>query len=224
MGQTVSIQELGARVTAWAERQPNIRAILVVGSRARRDHPGDRWADLDLMLFATDFAGYLTQTDWLNEVGPVWVAIPHQTGAGDPEWLVLFEGGDKVDFIFYPVAELQRLSQLADLPGVYRRGYYTLIDKDSLAAQLLPSPFEPPPYEPPSASQFILTANSFWYGAVYVAKQIRRRELWVAKFRDGMMKEQLIQMIEWHAQAGHGWMNRSAGMLTSFMLRITYPL
>jgi hypothetical protein len=26
---------------------------------------------------------------------------------------------------------------------------------------------------------FLLTVNSFWYGTVYVAKQIRRRELWI---------------------------------------------
>ena len=41
--------------------------------------------------------------------------------------------------------------------------------------------------------------------AVYVAKQIRRRELWIVKFRDWTMKEGLLKMIEWHARANQGW-------------------
>lgn len=59
------------RIIAWAETQPAIRAVLVVGSRARRDHPGDEWADLDTMVFANDFQPYLSQMDWLSAIGNV---------------------------------------------------------------------------------------------------------------------------------------------------------
>jgi aminoglycoside 6-adenylyltransferase len=200
-----SIKQFENRVTAWAETQANIRTILVVGSRARCDHPGDVWADLDLMLFATDFAAYLARTEWLDEIGLVWVCVPQQTGAGDPELLVLFDGGYKVDFVFYPMAELERLTQASSLPNVYRRGYYTLVDKDGRAARLPAPSFQPLPSTPPMDNVFLLTVNSFWYGAVYVAKQIRRRELWVVKVRDWTTKEFLLTMLEWHARSRHGW-------------------
>jgi aminoglycoside 6-adenylyltransferase len=202
---TVTIQQLENRIIKWAESQANIRAILVVGSRARRDFPADEWSDLDLMVFATDFGSYLAHGDWLDNIGKVWINLPFQTGGGDPERLVLFDGGRKVDFVFLAVEGLQRMVESGTLGDVYHRGYYTLVDKDGLAGQLIPPSFSPPPYEKPSEHTFALTVDFFWYGAVYVARQIRRRNLWVVKFRDWSMKEQLLRMLEWHARAGRGW-------------------
>jgi hypothetical protein len=37
------------RLTAWAESSPDVRAALIIGSRARTDHPAER---LDAMLHA----------------------------------------------------------------------------------------------------------------------------------------------------------------------------
>ena len=62
----VIMQQLENRIIAWAESQPDIRAILVIGSRARRDLPADEWSDLDLMVFATDSERYLANGDWLS--------------------------------------------------------------------------------------------------------------------------------------------------------------
>jgi hypothetical protein len=45
------MRQFEQRITSWAETQPDVRAILVVGSRARRDRPVDEWADLDTMVF-----------------------------------------------------------------------------------------------------------------------------------------------------------------------------
>jgi aminoglycoside 6-adenylyltransferase len=73
-------------------------------------------------------------------------------------------------------------------------------------AQLPPSPFAPPPYEKPAADFFTLVVNSFWHDAVYVARQIRRRNLWAANLRNAKMKEiVLLRMLEWHARAVNGW-------------------
>jgi hypothetical protein len=53
------------RAAAWAQTRSDIRAALMVGSRAHLDHPGDEWADLDLMLFAADFSDYFANTNLL---------------------------------------------------------------------------------------------------------------------------------------------------------------
>lgn len=201
----ITIPPLKHRLVAWITTQPKFRAVLMVGSQARRDHPADAWSDLDLMLFATDFREYLTRTEWLDDLGQVWVCVPQQTGDGDPELLVLFEGGYKVDFVFYPLSELQQLVQAETLPDVYRRGYEVLVDKDGLTAGLPACPFEPDPIVPPRAETFLATLNAFWYGAVYVAKQIRRRQLWLVKYRDWTMKTHLLRVMEWHARAVNGW-------------------
>lgn len=199
------MQKLENHIVAWAESHTNIRAILVVGSRARRDPLGDEWSDLDLMIFSTGFEEYLFRTDWLDDIGDVWVSIPHETSAGDPERLVLFDGGYNVDFVFFTIDELRRLTNAETLDGVYQRGYYVLVDKDGLAGQIFPPSFKPPPFGKPSENAFLSTVDTFWYGAVYVAKQIRRRNLWVVKFRDWSMKELLLKMMEWHAHTTHGW-------------------
>jgi aminoglycoside 6-adenylyltransferase len=216
------LEFLEDQIGAWAGTQPHIRAILVVGSQARQDHPGDEWADLDLMVFTSEANQYLTSTDWLKAIGRVWVVIPHQTGDGDPEQLVLFEDGYKVDFVFCSLEELQRLGQDSTLPGVYRRGYYVLVDKDGLAQKLPPPSFDAPPGQQPAEEEFTLTIQRFWYGAVYVAKQIRRRELWIVKFRDWTMKESLLKMIEWHTRANQGW-NYDTWHDGRFMLEWTDP-
>jgi aminoglycoside 6-adenylyltransferase len=47
--------------------------------------------------------------------------------------------------------------------------------------------------------------DTFWYGALYVARQIRRGNLWTVKYRDWTMKQQLLTILEWHARALNGW-------------------
>lgn len=191
------------RVVAWAEARPDVRAILVVGSWARRKHPADLWSDLDLMVFTTDVEQYRSSEDWMRGMAGIWVSVPFQRADGYPEQLVLFEGGDKVDFAFFPLGELQRWVETQTLPEVCQRGYYVLLDKEELAAQLLPSPFAPPPYEKPSQDGFWLTVTEFWHDALQVAQHIRRRELWPVKGADYAMKENLLKMMEWHGQATH---------------------
>ena len=201
-----AMQQLEDRIIAWAESQPEVRAILVIGSRARRDLTADEWSDLDLIVFATDSERYLAGDEWLHDIGQVWLNLPHQTGGGHQERLVHFDGGCKVDFVFFAVDDLRRMVESGKLGDIYHRGYYVLVDKDELAAQLPPSPFAPPPYEKPSTDLFTLAVNSFWHDAAYVARQIRRRNLWAANMRNAKMKEMvLLRMLEWHARAVNGW-------------------
>jgi aminoglycoside 6-adenylyltransferase len=202
-----SMQQLENRVIAWVGTQPTVRAVLVVGSRARPEPPADEWSDLDLIVFATDFASYATHDRWLDAIGPVWVVLPFQTGAGDPERQVLFDGGYKVDFVFMTVDALQHMAETGTLGDVYRRGYRILLDKDGLAAQLPPPSYSSPPTPTaqPSEQAFALAVGYFWAGALAVARQLRRRNLWVAKSRDWVLKGHLLKMLEWHARAEHGW-------------------
>lgn len=201
--------EAERRVTAWAETQPLIRAVLVIGSRARRDHPADDSSDLDMIVFADDFGPYLAGTAWLETFGDVWVWVQEwiTTPASDapcPEYLAVYEGGRKLDFAFFPVDELRRLVDGRILEDVYRKGYRALVDKDGLAAQLLPAPQTPPPAEKPSPEDFETLNRQFWYAALQVGRTIRRGDLWGGKIRDSVLKEHLLTMIEWHARARHG--------------------
>ena len=198
----IALQE---HIQTWAQNQPAIRAILVVGSQARRDRPADHWSDLDLQAFVTDIDLYLANLAWLGALGTMWVSIQYQDPGGEPEVLTLFEGGQKVDFHFFPVAELNRMVDEQALDKIYQRGYSILLDKDGLTEDLLTPTYAGPTLEKPSRLSFHQNIEFFWYGAAQVSKLIRRRDLWFVKNGDWRLKNCLLQLIEWHARAQNGW-------------------
>jgi len=105
------MQALIDRFVAWAEPRSDLRAALVVGSYARRDHPADVWSDLDLLLITTDPHFYLERTDWLTDVGQPWLTFLEPTAVGRlVERRVLFAGALDVDFTVVPLAVVQQLS------------------------------------------------------------------------------------------------------------------
>lgn len=195
-----------AKAVAWARSQAAVRALLLVGSRARAHPAADEWADLDFEVFATGVGQYLSNTAWLEQLGELWatVVVNEPAAQGERALLALFAGGDKIDFHFRPLDYLSELTRGKALPEPFVRGYRVLIDKDGLAARLPPAAGVPPAADPPSLDEFCALVENFWYGAVYVAKQIRRRNLWVGKYRDWTMKECLLKMMEWQARATRG--------------------
>jgi aminoglycoside 6-adenylyltransferase len=61
--------QLLQRILEWANSQADIRAVILVGSAARTDHPADEWSDLDLVVIAADPQIYLSTTGWLATLG-----------------------------------------------------------------------------------------------------------------------------------------------------------
>ena len=60
----LTYDDLTTRLMDWAAQDPGIRAALVLGSRARRDHPADAWSDLDILVFATDLERLVGEASW----------------------------------------------------------------------------------------------------------------------------------------------------------------
>lgn len=192
------------RITDWAATRTEIRLILMVGSRTRAFPPADEWADLDLHIFCTNCEALLADPGWLEAIAGVWIWLPEQISAEIPQLLVLFEGGEKVDFAFPPLSMLRGFIATGKLDEIHARGFSVLLDKDGWAERLPAASARPARREPPTEEAFRRVVDTFFYGAVYVAKQIRRSNLWVVKFRDWTMKTGLLQMMVWHARALHG--------------------
>ena len=47
-------ETLLARFVAWAEQRDDIRAALMIGSRARVDRPADQWSDMDSVVVTSE--------------------------------------------------------------------------------------------------------------------------------------------------------------------------
>jgi len=198
------MEKLQRRIVKWATNEKAISALILCGSRARIVRPADEWADLDLEMYVDDVQFFCDDARWIEQFGTVWTHLQLEEDGADV-LLVLYDGAKKVDFHIFPVATLERAVAAQTLPSAYLRGYRVLLDKNGLAGQLPPPLIEPLTHDRPEPADFAFQVNAFWYGAVYVAWQIRRRNLWVVKFRDWTMKEHLLQMIEWHTQAANAW-------------------
>jgi len=77
-------QQVELKITQWVKNQPTIRAVVEIGSQSRRDHPADKWSDLDLFLLFTKPIQPSEKRGWIKEisraVGDVW-SIAQEPGS-----------------------------------------------------------------------------------------------------------------------------------------------
>ena len=198
------------RLADWAPRQDSVRAVILIGSRTRSDHPADEWSDLDVLLLLRDLPAFVESADWVAPIGTPWLTFVEPTADGrSVERRAMFAGGLDVDFALFPDEAIQQMADQGappDVLDVFRRGARVLVDKDGLATRLLTAAREPaPPPAPPAERDFLNVVNDFWYHTVWTAKHLRRGELWWAKSGcDERLKYLLRQMLEWHARAMRG--------------------
>ncbi len=192
------------RFVGWAQTEDAIRGAVVIGSRARKDHPADEWADLDIVIWTSGLERYLEERSWVDKLGEPWITFSEP--APDPrlrELRVLFAGGWDVDFAFMAAAEHGGLDDLRDLADLaFGRGTRILLDRDGLVAGIVAAMRAPAPPRPPDAAALDEVVSDFWYHAVWTAKHLRRGELWWAKSAcDIRLKHLLLVALEWDAAA-----------------------
>jgi len=206
-------ERLVERFTRWAATCHDISAATVIGSRARVDHPADEWADLDIMVVTTYPERYLSTTGWLENIGKPLLTFLEPTATGDQmERRVLFKGMLDVDFSIIPKRIVQQ--RLVDgippqIAEIFSRGTRVLLDKDGIADRFATyvSSVEPWLPRPPTQNEFLEVIYDFLYHAVWIAKKLRRGELWTAIFcLDSYMESRcVLKMVEWHVRATKGW-------------------
>ncbi len=197
--------DLEDRIRQWALTQSDIRAVLVVGSRARSQHPADTFSDLDLILLTTDTRLYHTDRSWLEPFGTVLFAAVDVLDSGAPEWIGVYKGVLKADFAFFQVKDGHSLvDQLAHIPfqNVLARGLRVLVDK---YPESKPLALSLRPFQMPDAAQFEQVVANFWIVATRVVKFIQRGDLWRAvTMLYCKMRFYLVTLFEWHAHVVNG--------------------
>jgi len=182
-------------IRKWAKEQNDIRAVILLGSRARRGG-ADHLSDIDLGLFVTNPQVYFQHETWLKKFAPLWLSIAEEDN-NNMTWKVIYQEGVMVEFMLYPQSALDEMQ--VTLPPIFEPGYKVLIDKDRLARKLpKPSGKNIAP-EAPTGETFQGTIDRFWFDAYQVAKHLWRNELWRVKHYDWKLKQHLLQMMGWHA-------------------------
>ena len=211
MNQTaLAYESLIERFVAWAQDRPDIRLAIILGSRARVSHPADEWSDLDLLLMVIDPEPYLSDLDWLKNLGDFRITFLEPTPMGDGMGCrVLFNDGLDVDFSIVSSAQTEQGIQLdfrSEITQIFGRGIRVLLDKDGRVPPVNPTFMKSGSSSPPTQSEFVETANDFWYHAVWTAKKLRRGEVWTAMMCcDVYMKRLLLKAVECHARVLNGW-------------------
>jgi len=207
-----SYERLIMRFCEWAKDREDVRALLVIGSRARVDHPADAWADLDLVVVTRKPEFYLSTTDWINALGkPLLTIIEPTATADEKERRVLFEDMLDVDFAIIPSEKAKELLHAAESPkgirqmsNVLGRGTRILLDKDEVISKLKAAAVTVEKQAPnkPTEQEFQGIVNDFLYHAVFTAKHLRRGELWWTVLCLNCRLQNLMKtMIEWHSLA-----------------------
>jgi len=162
-----------------AQTEQGIRAAIIIGSRARFAPPADEWADLDIVVIATDAKRYWSTDNWVENIGNLWLTFAESKTNG-PLMVcrVLFEGGLDVDFIFLSVDSFQQMVNTEvpsdDAEALFGGERWVLLDKDGLATQLPAPSTEAQPSKLPTQPEFLEVVNSFWFHIVWTAKHLRR--------------------------------------------------
>src|SRR5438270_3518583 len=159
----MSPDDLQNRFVSWAGQRDDIRAALLVGSRARTDRPADAWSDVDIAIVTTGPERYLASGDWVAELGQPWLTFVEPTAVGNErERRVLYEGAVDVDFAILPRDVVEQLVEGGlpeEIQSVLRRGARVLIDRDGLAARLVAAVGPAPPRHLPSEAEFLWLGN-----------------------------------------------------------------
>ncbi len=202
------------RFTAWAEGVPAIRAAIVIGSRARMDHPADQWSDLDIVTFADDPALLLEDASWLRLLGEPAITLVHGTPVGGfVERRVLFRNGCDLDVPILPAGLIDDLTTgepdavLTEVLGsVMARGYRVLLDRSGKLERSLAGMSSSSPASPTQAD-LDETVADFWYHCVWTAKKLRRGEMYTAHdCLDGYLRHLMMRLIRWNAEHhGGSW-------------------
>lgn len=122
-----------ALVESWASTQPEIRAIALVGSYARKTARPE--SDIDLVLLASDRSPYLSDTSWLAELGSASRTSLEQYGRVTSV-RAFFDCGLDVEFAFatpdwagFPIDPGTR--------SVVENGFQILFDPDGILEKLV---------------------------------------------------------------------------------------
>lgn len=183
-----------------AKKDPDIRAVLMSGSRANKDCPVDQYQDFDIVYFVKDVQPYWDNMAWIEEKfgKPILVHKPDSIELIPPDYdgnymyLMLFEDGNRIDLQF--------------TSGIYEddgEPVVLLLDKDGTFPDIKVQ--EDFWYvRKPSQKYFADCCNEFHWCLNNVAKGIARDELSCAmKQHNEYVRNMLVLMLSWYVGTRH---------------------
>lgn len=195
-----SEQEIFALIEKVTQGDPNIRAVLLNGSRVNEKIKPDQYQDYDLVFLVTSLHPFSENPDWINVFGerlimqmPNQVHLGEETANNEQEqitYLMLFKDLNRIDLTVSTINE--KGFKLDSLTKV-------LMDKDGLFAEGITASDRDYWIKKPTQKQLYDHCNEFWWVSTYVIKGLLRGELIYAKeMLEIPVRRMFLQMLEWH--------------------------
>ncbi len=203
-------QETLKKITRWAQEHPGIRSALLTSSLVNPQAPVDDFSDLDIELVLADLPAFLNDDRWLEQFGrPIaLVAEPETAFEGKHAMrMVLYHDYVKVDFKLYCIEKFTEEVNQETLCADWDIGYRVLVDKDGLTTNMKSPTYTCAVIRKPGEQEFTRVLNDFWWDLTYVAKCLKRGDLFYARFmtEDNIRTQYLIPLLEWFIASDHHW-------------------
>lgn len=197
------------KITDWSHTNDDIRAVLLTSSLVNPLAPVDDLSDLDIELVFRDNASYITNKEWLHLFGTPIAMIEEDESCFEYKHamkMVLYDDGVKVDFKLFSASKFWQEIHQKELPEDWDIGYQVLTDKDGITQEMKKPTYQVSIIKKPSQERFKSLLNDFWWDTTYVAKCLKRDDLFYAKFMSGNIRtDYLIPLIEWYIASAHEW-------------------
>lgn len=194
----------------WAEKNQDIRVLILTSSLVNPLAPIDDFSDLDIEFVFEQNTNYILDKSWINHFGnPIAMIEEDESCFNDKHAMkmVLYEDGVKADFKLYSKSNFIKETEQKELPEDWDIGYKILIDKDGITKQMLKPTYQVSIIKKPTEKKFTNLLIDFWWDTTYVAKCLARDEIFYAKFISETIirTEYLTQLIEWYIAIEHNW-------------------
>jgi len=198
------------QIIHWAENNPDIRAVLLTSSLVNPYAPVDDFSDLDIELVFENRTTYESGNEWIKLFGDPISMIEEDDRVFEGKHamkMVLYKDHVKVDFKLYQVAEFIEEINQETLPEDWDVGYKVLLDKDNLTENLKSPTYQSIMIQKPTEKEFRQLINDFWWDTTYVAKCLKRGDIFYAKFMSEniLRTDYLVPLIEWYIAGNHDW-------------------
>lgn len=198
------------QIIHWAENNPDIRAVLLTSSLVNPYAPVDDFSDLDIELVFENRTTYESGNGWIKLFGDPISMIEEDDRVFEGKHamkMVLYKDHVKVDFKLYQVAEFIEEINQETLPEDWDVGYKVLLDKDNLTENLKSPTYQSIMIQKPTEKEFWQLINDFWWDTTYVAKCLKRGDIFYAKFMSEniLRTDYLVPLIEWYIAGNHDW-------------------
>ena len=184
-----SNKEIMDLILRVADRDENIRAVSIGGSRVFSYIEKDEFQDFDTVYYVTEPSLFINNLDFISQFGErAILQTPTPISEREFVYLMQFTDGNRIDL---SVKDISKTKANVDPDEKI------ILDKDALFTNTPPVDQDQYNIQPPSKELYDHCCNEFWWLQLYVVKGILRQELPYAMGMLNIVRKEFNQMIIW---------------------------